>query len=110
MPVFGFTTNNELAALLQQVLANQAAQSKREKQIMTGQDDLKAQLATLATNVSDNTAEIEAGIAKLIAANQSGDDAAFEAAAQAVQTANASLRSETDKLHAALNPPPPPGP
>lgn len=65
---------------------------QREKTIMTGQDDMKAAIAQLAT-------DIDAEIAALVAAQNNGDDAAFEASAQQLQALSA-------KLKTSIGPPP----
>lgn len=75
---------------------------QREKTIMTGQDDLKASLTSVAATVS----AIDTAVDQLIAAKNSGDDAAFEAAAQQIQALNTSLQSDVTKANSALTPPP----
>lgn len=63
---------------------------RKEDKIMTGQDDLKAAIVQLGVDV-------DAEIAALIAAQNSGDDAAFEEAAN-------NLKALSTKLQTSLAP------
>lgn len=59
---------------------------RKEDKIMTGQDDLKAAIVQLGVDV-------DAEIAALIAAQNSGDDAAFEEAANNLKALSAKLQT-----------------
>ena len=71
---------------------------------MSGQANLDAALSTLAQRVNDLDAAVQTGIAALLAAKTSGDDAAFQAAADRLATFSAKLAGDTSALLAAEAP------
>lgn len=107
MPVFGFVTNNELAALLQQVLVNQARIIANQVQGAKHMSQISDAVAGLTTQVAANTTVdgsaltlIQQIAAMLTAAlANAADDAAAVAAVTAL---TAQLKTSADPLAAAV--------
>lgn len=121
MPLFGFYTNNDIYALLQQVVANQAVilanQAKGAKQMSQISDAVAAlqSQVTQSTTVEQSALTLIQGIAAQLAAAlaNAADDAAAVAAVGAVNT---QLQTSAQALAAAVAantpaaPPAPPAP
>jgi hypothetical protein len=77
----------------------------KESKLMTAVDDLNAGVATLVSNFATLDAAIQAGIAKIIAANNNDDSAAVEAAAQNILKVSGQMATDAQNLSATLSPP-----
>jgi len=66
---------------------------QKVEKLMTGQADLTAAITGLQTTVASAVTDIQALTQQLTAANANGDDAAFEAAAQQINTVTQQLQT-----------------
>lgn len=80
---------------------------RRVSKMADGFADLTQALSDLASAVSDETAVIETALGVITSGTASGAEA--EAAAQTIQGSIANMKTETQKVKDALNPPPPAG-